>query len=129
MKFTIVVQSAPYSSPGSISALRFCQALISEGQEIFRVFFFREGARNADAQAVVPQDEVNVQQVWQEFLSEHSLDAVVCVSSALRHGVLDQREAARHEKAAGNLLPAFEISGLGQLVDACRQSDRVITFG
>ena len=49
MKFTIVVHSAPYSSQGAHTALRFCQALIDEGHEIYRLFFFRAGLSCAEA--------------------------------------------------------------------------------
>ena len=30
---------------------------------------------------------------------------------------------------SGNLAPGFAISGLGQLIDAVMESDRVMTFG
>jgi tRNA 2-thiouridine synthesizing protein D len=42
---------------------------------------------------------------------------------------MDQREAARHGLAAANLAPGFRISGLGQLIDASIEADRLLVFG
>ena len=47
--------------------------------------------------------------------------------TGMRQSVFE--ELARHEKPASNVHPAFEISGLGQLVDAHINSDRLVTFG
>lgn len=129
MKFSVVVHSAPYSSQGPLTALKFCKALLADGNELYRVFFFRDGVRNGDLLAVIPQDDINLQEQWQEFLRLNRVEATVCVSSALKRGILDQQEASRYEKSGANLSPLIEIAGLGQLVDACQQSDRVINFG
>jgi tRNA 2-thiouridine synthesizing protein D len=51
------------------------------------------------------------------------------VSSALRRGIIDEREAARHARDAASLRQGFELSGLGQLVEACIRSDRILDFG
>jgi tRNA 2-thiouridine synthesizing protein D len=47
----------------------------------------------------------------------------------LRRGILNDSEAQRFEKTASNLAPGFNISGLGQLIEASLVSDRVISFG
>ena len=54
---------------------------------------------------------------------------MVCIAAAARRGVLDQREAARHQHPAANLAPGFTLSGLGQWIDALAESDRFIAFG
>jgi tRNA 2-thiouridine synthesizing protein D len=51
------------------------------------------------------------------------------VTSALKRGVIDLQEARRYEKTASNLSERASISGLGQLVDALQNSDRVLNFG
>jgi tRNA 2-thiouridine synthesizing protein D len=60
---------------------------------------------------------------------DHGIDLVVCVAAAQRRGILDKDEAKRNGKDADNLEEGFRISGLGQLVEAGIQSDRLITFG
>jgi tRNA 2-thiouridine synthesizing protein D len=54
---------------------------------------------------------------------------VVCVAAAQRRGVVDEGEAKRNGKDATNIHPRFRISGLGQLVEAAIQSDRLVVFG
>jgi tRNA 2-thiouridine synthesizing protein D len=54
---------------------------------------------------------------------------VVCVAAAPRRGVVDEGEAQRNGKDATNIYPRFRISGLGQLVEAAIQADRLVVFG
>ena len=78
---------------------------------------------------VVAQDEINLQLQWKKLIEEHDIDSVICVSSALRRGVLDQTEADRHGLGAASAYECSEVAGLGQLVDASLHSDRVVNFG
>ena len=66
---------------------------------------------------------------WSGLAEKHGLDLVVCVAAAQRRGILDEDEMGRHGKSANNLAPGFRISGLGQLIEAGIQSDRLVTFG
>jgi tRNA 2-thiouridine synthesizing protein D len=54
---------------------------------------------------------------------------VVCVAAAQRRGIVDDGEAQRNGKDATNIQERFRISGLGQLVEAAIQSDRLVVFG
>lgn len=126
--FAIVVRGAPYSSQAALSAWHFCNAVLASGHSILRLFFYEDGVLNAAANIVPPQDELHLPHAWQALVTQHGIDAVVCVSSALKRGVVDATEAERYGLAAGSLLPGFVIGGLGQLVEACVQADRVINF-
>ncbi|MFD2228628.1 sulfurtransferase complex subunit TusD [Alkalimarinus sediminis] len=129
MKYSIIVLGAPYSSPSANTALNFTNALLSSGHTVFRVFFYHEGVQCANHLAAPPQDEINLPEQWQKLKAQHNLDLVACIAAGVKRGVLDQSEAKRHEKECSNLSQGFELSGLGQLVEATEQSDRVITFG
>jgi len=129
MKFTLVIHSAPYQSASAETALRFARALLANGHELYRVFFYRDGVHNASALASPPRDESALPGAWQQLAREHRLDLVVCIAAAVRRGILDENEAGRYEKSAFNLADGFELSGLGQLSEALIESDRVITFG
>lgn len=129
MKFTLLIQSAPIDSQSSATALRFARALLAKGHEIERIFFYRSGVQSANRLALAPQDETNLPLEWQSFISEHQLDAVVCIAAAIRRGIVNAAETARYGVEGDNLIEAAELSGLGQLVAACAASDRVVTFG
>ena len=63
------------------------------------------------------------------FISKNNLDAVVCIAAALRRGILNQDEASRYEKPGHNLAEGYDLSGLGQLIEAASVSDRIVSFG
>lgn len=129
MKFSLVIYAAPYSSEAAASALRFAKAVLEQGHELYRLFFFGDGVHNTSKLAVVAQDEVNLQKEWHELIQKHDLDSVICVSSAIKRGVVDQGEANRYELSCANSYSSSEITGLGELIDATMHSDRVINFG
>ncbi|QXX73286.1 sulfurtransferase complex subunit TusD [Methylovirgula sp. HY1] len=129
MRFGIVVTEGPYTHQASDSAYRFTKAALEKGHEIFRVFFYHDGVNNATRFAVPPQDDRNLQQLWSELAEAHKLDLVVCIAAAQRRGILDADEAKRQGKDGNNIAPGFRISGLGQLIEAGIQADRLVMFG
>ncbi|UZE97898.1 sulfurtransferase complex subunit TusD [Alkalimarinus alittae] len=129
MNYSLVVLGAPYSTASATTALNFAKALLSSGHHIFRVFFYHDGVHSANKLTTTPQDEINIPQQWQALKEEYNVDLVVCIAAGVKRGILDSSEAERHEKNCSNMSNAFELSGLGQLVEATEQSDRVVTFG
>ncbi len=129
MRFAILVNAGPYTHQASDSAYRFTRAALEKGHEVLRVFFYHDGVHNGSRLSVPPQDERDLPKLWRELAERHCLDLVVCISAAQRRGLLDASEAQRHGKDAYNLSTAFRISGLGQLIEACIEADRMIVFG
>jgi tRNA 2-thiouridine synthesizing protein D len=129
MKFSILINEGPYTHQASDSAYQFAKAVLAKGHEIFRVFFYHDGVNNATRLTTPPQDDRNIVNRWSKLAEEHKLDMVVCVAAAQRRGIVDEGEAKRNGKDATNLAPGFRISGLGQLIEAGIQSDRLVTFG
>jgi tRNA 2-thiouridine synthesizing protein D len=78
---------------------------------------------------VPPQDDRHIQKRWTELAEKYKLDLVVCIAAAQRRGLLDENEAKRQGKDANNIAPGFRISGLGQLIEAGIQAERLVTFG
>ncbi len=128
MKFSLLVLSSPYSRQASESALRFAKSCIDNGHTLYRIFFYQDGVQNASQLQTPAQDELNLHKEWQSLAENHDLDLVVCIAAALKRGVLNKEEADRYDQAAFNTDAPFELSGLGQLLDAQLQSDRLITF-
>ncbi|MDP3517301.1 MAG: sulfurtransferase complex subunit TusD [Pseudohongiella sp.] len=129
MIISVMVTGSPVSQQSAQTALSFCQAALSAGHQIYRVFFYEDAVQLGSALNVAPQDERNLNAAWSEFIKQYQLDAVICVASALKRGILNDSEASRYQKPAANLAEGFDISGLGQWVDACLNSDRVVSFG
>jgi len=129
MKLSIQINEGPYQHQAADSAYQFVKAALAKGHEIFRVFFYHDGVNNATRLGVPPQDDRNITQQWTELQKEHELDLVVCIAAAQRRGLLDEDEAKRQGKDANNIAEGFRISGLGQLIEAGIEADRLVVFG
>jgi len=129
MKFGIQINEGPYQHQASDSAYQFIKAALDKGHEIMRVFFYHDGVNNGTRLTTPPQDDRNIVNRWSELAAKHNLDLVVCVAAAQRRGLVDEDEMKRNGKDANNIAPGFRISGLGQLIEAGIQSDRLGVFG
>lgn len=129
MRYAILLLGAPYSSQASLSALRFARAVVDRGHRLETVFFYHDGVQNAARLAAPPQDEPHLVDAWVALSTEHGTALQVCIAAALRRGLLDAREAARHGKQGHSVETPFELTGLGQLVDLGLSCDRLVTFG
>ncbi len=129
MKFSILVSEGPYTHEAADTAYNFTKAALEKGHEIYRIFFYHDGVNNGTRLTTPPQDDRNIVNRWSALAQEHEIDLVLCVAAAQRRGIADADEARRNGKDADNIAAGFRISGLGQLIDAGIESDRLITFG
>lgn len=129
MKYGIMISEGPYTHQASDSAYLFTKAALEKGHEIFRVFFYHDGVNNGTRLTTPPQDDRHIVNRWSELAEKYKLDMVLCVAAAQRRGIADADEAKRNGKDADNIAPGFRISGLGQLVEAGIQAERLVIFG
>ena len=118
MKFGILINEGPFTHLASDSAYRFTVAALAKGHEIYRVFFYNDGVYNSNKLSEPQSDDRNLVALWSQLGKDHDIDLVVCVAAALRRGIKDEV-----------LKDGFRISGLGQLVEAGIQADRLVVFG
>lgn len=128
MKFAIQINSSPYRSNAGYTAYRFIHALLAQGHEVFRVFFYHDGIYHGFKYALPPDDELQFTAQWNDLARRHRIDLVLCISAAQRRGLLCSDEAGRQGKQDDDLADGFRISGLGQLVEATLLADRFIVF-
>ncbi len=129
MKFSILILSSPADVFAGDTAWQYAQAVLRNGHELYRVFFYADGTHHGNGLNVSAQDAPNNVERWASLATDYSVDLVLCIASAASRGVLDQSEARRHERQGFSMHPAFTLSGLGQLADAQLNSDRLLTFG
>lgn len=129
MQFALQINVGPYQHQASDTAYQFAKAALAKGHQVVRVFFYQDGVNNATRLTTPPQDDRHVVDRWAELAEAYDVDLVVCVAAAQRRGILDQAMASRNGTDASNLHPRFRISGLGQLIEAAIQSDRLVVFG
>ena len=129
MKFSVMVNEGPYTHQAADTAYHFTRAVLDAGHEIFRVFFYHDGVHNGTRMSTPPQDDRHIVDRWSELAHDYDIDLVVCVAAAQRRGILDKDEAKRNGKDGDNIAPGFRISGLGQLIEAGIEADRLLVFG
>ena len=129
MRFAIQVNASPNQSYSGYSAYRFCKTALSQGHEVFRVFFYHDGIYHAFKYISPPDDEFQLTTEWGELAEQHKVDLVVCISAAQRRGLLYADEAERRNKQDDDVAAGFRIGGLGQWIEALNEADRVIVFG
>lgn len=110
MQYSLLVCAAP-EHPAAHTALLTARAVLARHHTLKRLFFFRDGVFNALTDAPLYNQ-------WRQLISQHGIDAVLCVSAAEARGITADTE----------VLP-WTISGLGQWADALHVSDRVMSFG
>jgi tRNA 2-thiouridine synthesizing protein D len=116
MKFGILVKDGPYMHQAMDTAYNFIVAAMEAGHEITGVFFYNDGVYNRCSSMEPPRDERNIMKILSE-LELKGVKMIVCVAAGKRRGVVDT-----------TVCDANEISGLGQLLELCIVSDRMITF-
>lgn len=123
-----MVLGAP-TSQAPHTALAFARAAVAGGHRVTRIFFFHDGVHCGNDLAIPAAGQQSMATQWGELAQQYNIDLVVCVASALKRGILNDGEAKRYAKSASNLHPQFDLSGLGQWIEACALADRVVTFG
>ena len=128
MDINVLVTGALYSSQSGYSALQFCRASIEAGHLITQVFFYQDGVTQATKLSKPLDDEFDLAEGWARFGKEHAVPLFLCLSAGERRGVMAQEQADEYQLDASNVLPGFNVAGLGVLHEASLDSDRTVTF-
>lgn len=121
LRISLFVQGSPWTSRACRNALNFARALIESRHEIHRVFFYQDAVGISHVAFDTPTDEPNLQREWLDLSRDHQIELAVCVSAAQRRGISSDRD--QNTVATG-----FEIRGLGQLIEAMLESERLVSF-
>lgn len=125
----ILVLGAPYADGSCQTAFEFAKAVIAKDWHIEQIFFYHEATTVSSQLSVSAQDEINLADAWQELIAEHAIEAITCIASGLKRGIIDASEAKRYEKPQHSISPVLELGGLGLWIEAINKADRHIVFG
>lgn len=128
MNYAITITGPPYSSQAPQSAYAFCVAALAAGHNIDRVFLYGDGVFLASGLQIPPRDEPNWNRKWHSLIVENAIPVTVCVTSALRRGIIDEREARRHDLDCSTLSAPWAIAGLGDWIEMTQTADRHLLF-
>jgi len=127
LHYTLLIKSAPFDDETNETAAAFAAAVLAAGHKIDRVFFYQDAVLIASDTLTPPQGQQPLHSHWAKLKEQYPLPLQVCIANALRRGILDDSEASRYDKIK-TLSEGFELCGLGEMAEAMKQSDRLITF-
>lgn len=128
IKFSLLITANPISSEKASTAYQFCEAALISGHQVCGVFFYLDGVLTANNLISPASDEVNLTTRWAALAEQYKIPLEVCVSAALRRGIVNQEEAKQLALFNYNLKPPFVLSGLGQLAELSSRCDRLVQF-
>ena len=95
--------------------MKFAGAAIDAGHRVGRIFFYDEAV--VVANRFVPDDS-GTRDGLARLAARSGFELAVCVTAATRRGV----------RADESLAEGFLLVGLGQLIEAIEDSDRLVSF-
>ncbi|HEF8773097.1 TPA: sulfurtransferase complex subunit TusD [Providencia stuartii] len=128
LTYCLLVTGPAYGTQQATSAYQFACALLKEGHRLKTLFFYSEGVANANELTSPANDEFNLVKAWQQLAETAGCEMHICVSAALRRGIVDDEQAKLLRLPSNNLGAGFTMSGLGSLAEAMMIADRTIRF-
>jgi len=126
--FTLLVTSAPFSQQNAYSAYRFALAAVQSKHSVNGIFFYQSGTLNGSSLQTTPSDEFDLYDAWQKLSLKYNVPLMVCVSAAIKRGIITNDDARDSDNPHFSLTSPFESVGLGELAILINDSDRLIQF-
>lgn len=128
MRYTLLVTGPAYGTQHAKSALLFARELLLVGHQIESIFFYREGVLNANEFVTSTSDEFDLVRAWKDLHDKKSVSLKICITAAMRRGIINKEESIRLKLSGYNLQSGFKLSSLLELATATLMCDRVIQF-
>lgn len=113
MKYTILITQKP-EHPNSKESQDLAKNLIQSGHILEAIFFYHDGVFYANKNSTCFHADPS-HTFWQNFTQTQPVPLYVCVAAATRREIVIDDQF-------------FIPVGLGQLIEACERSDKLITF-
>lgn len=126
--YSILITSPPIEDAGIHTAQQFARALPAQGHVLDNVFFYGAGVLNANALSQPASDETFPYQRWQLVQSETECRLIVCITAALKRGIVGEAEALENGDSQYNLKAPFEQAGLGEFFSAIHNCNHLVQF-
>lgn len=126
--YSLLITSAPSSTEATIAAHQFARALSGQGYTLSTIFFYGEGIHHTNSLSTPPSDEYPFYTNWCDIQKTTGCELLVCITAAVKRGVVSDAEATEHSLPASNLQPPFIQAGLGEFFTALHQSQHLVQF-
>ena len=124
--YACLITSSPSDTLATQDAIVLIKQLLENGNLIDHVFFYCEGVHHANHLNKPLGDEFNANQAWAALANEYNIPMLVCVTSALRRGVVDSETATQEGLSQHNLAVPFQQVGLGEFFTRLHSVDNLV---
>lgn len=125
ISYTLILTQSPIQNESNQTAQSLVSELIAAGSIIDRVFFYQDAVYTGLKSQIPGQGLESSYQGWLELQKRQNFPLQLCIANSLRRGIHDEEESNRYSQIA-NLHEGFQLSGLGEIAEACHSSDRII---
>lgn len=126
--YSILVTSSPYEGQHAQRAVSFIKSAIAQGHTVDNVFFYGQGVHHANGFMVEVGDEFYPLKAWQALKHDHDVTLLLCITAAVKRGIVGDKEAASAGVSDTNVADGFEQAGLGEFFTALHNCDKVVQF-
>lgn len=127
LRYTLIMTSSPSLTESHRTGQQLASSILSNGDIIDRIFFYQDASFVGLKSQVPGQGLLPTHERWLDLKNTHSIPLQICIANALRRGVIDNTEANRYDQLE-TMTSGFELTGLGEMAEACQSSDRIITL-
>lgn len=126
--YSLLITSAPYEGQETNRSLALARCLLADGHHVSNVFFYGRGVLHANDFMLESGDEFFPRKHWVALAKDHQIPLLVCVTAAIKRGVVSSQEAEENGLPGSNLRAPFEQVGLGAFFTALHTCDKLVQF-
>jgi tRNA 2-thiouridine synthesizing protein D len=127
-EYSILITSSPFQGDTALRALAFVQGAIDNGDIVNNVFFYSDGVHHCNSLMLKTGDELFAYDGWKALAADHNVKLMVCITAAVKRGIVSEMEAKENGIAQANLTAPFEQAGLGEFFAALHNCNRLVQF-
>ena len=127
-EYSVLITTSPFHGDSAMRALAFIEGAIANGDTINNIFFYGDGVYHTNNLMLQTSDSHFAHGDWKQLATNHDIQLLVCITAAVKRGIVSQQEA--HENGIGfaNLHAPFEQAGLGEFFTALHECKRLVQF-
>jgi tRNA 2-thiouridine synthesizing protein D len=127
-EYSVLITTSPFHGDTAIRALAFIKAAIANGDSINNVFFYGDGVYHTNSLMLHTGDSHFAYGDWENLANTHSIQLLVCITAAVKRGIVSQQEADANGINFSNLNAPFQQAGLGEFFTALHECDKLVQF-
>jgi tRNA 2-thiouridine synthesizing protein D len=127
-QYSVLITSSPFHGDNALRALQFIAGVIDSGSSIDNVFFYGDGVYHTNNLMLEAGGECFSFGEWKKLSEAHNVKLLVCITAAVKRGIVSEQEAVNNGIASANLSAPFIQAGLGEFFTELHSCTRLVQF-